>query len=273
MNLNKRFRFIPAIFAFILSAVMFVSAPGNQVIALDAQTGIALWRYRRELAAGAIIMHPVSRGVALYGSKVFFASNAAVLVALDAKTGNELWTTTVEDNKKGYYFSGAPVIADGKVVVGVSGGEWGIRGFVAAFDVEAGKELWRTFTIPAPGEPGQGGQGETDACRRRHGSNASGARHLPHRRCRPPRRGAITIPPRCRFRSSVHGLKFINFHLPHTKTKYTGEDVNITDSTCQCSAMTAFKHHLSSNMTIPDSAPLFAFETGPFCDQVGFLAL
>ncbi len=136
------------------NGVMFVSAPGNQVIALDAQTGTTLWRYRRELPPGAIVMHPVSRGVALYGNTVFFASNAAVLVALDAKTGNELWTTTVEDNKKGYYFSGAPLIADGKVIVGVSGGEWGIRGFVAAFDVEDGKEAWRTFTIPAPGEPG-----------------------------------------------------------------------------------------------------------------------
>jgi alcohol dehydrogenase (cytochrome c) len=136
------------------NGAMFVSAPGNQVIALDAKTGTLLWRYRREIPAGAIIMHPVSRGVALYGNAVFFASNAAVLVALDAMTGKELWTTTVEDNKKGYYFSGAPVIADGKVVVGVSGGEWGIRGFVAAFDVETGKEAWRTFTIPAPGEPG-----------------------------------------------------------------------------------------------------------------------
>jgi alcohol dehydrogenase (cytochrome c) len=136
------------------NGVMFVSAPGNQVIALDAQTGTTLWRYRRELPPGAIVMHPVSRGVALYGDRVFFASNAAVLVALDARTGTELWTTTVEDNKKGYYFSGAPLIADGKVIVGVSGGEWGIRGFVAAFDLETGKEAWRTFTIPAPGEPG-----------------------------------------------------------------------------------------------------------------------
>jgi len=136
------------------NGVMFLSAPGNQVIALDAQTGTTLWRYRRELPPGAIVMHPVSRGVALYADRVFFASNAAVLVALDAKTGTELWTTTVEDNKKGYYFSGAPLIANGKVIVGVSGGEWGIRGFVAAFDVEDGKEAWRTFTIPAPGETG-----------------------------------------------------------------------------------------------------------------------
>jgi alcohol dehydrogenase (cytochrome c) len=134
--------------------VMFVSAPGNQVIAIDAKAGTQLWRYRRELPADAIVMHPVSRGVALYGDKVFFASNAAVLVALDAKTGKEVWTATVEDNKKGYYMSGAPVVADGKVIVGISGGEWGVRGFVAAYDIESGDEAWRTFTIPAPGEPG-----------------------------------------------------------------------------------------------------------------------
>jgi len=134
--------------------VMYVAAPGNQVIAIDAKAGTQLWRYRRQLPEGAIVMHPVSRGVALYGDRVFFASNAAVLVALDARTGKEVWTATVEDNKKGYYLSGAPVVADGKVIVGVSGGEWGIRGFVAAYDVETGKEVWRAFTIPGPGEPG-----------------------------------------------------------------------------------------------------------------------
>lgn len=136
------------------NGVMYVSAPGNQVIAIDAKAGTLLWRYRKEIPQGAILMHPVTRGVALYGDKVFFASNAAVLVALDAKTGKEIWTTEVEDNKKAYYLTAAPLIADGKVVVGTSGGEWGIRGFIAAFDVETGKEVWRTFTIPAPGEPG-----------------------------------------------------------------------------------------------------------------------
>jgi alcohol dehydrogenase (cytochrome c) len=136
------------------NGVMYVSAPGNQVFAINAKTGTLLWRYRREIPPGAIVMHPVSRGVALFGDKVFFASNAAVLVALDAKTGKEAWTATVEDNKKGYYMSAAPVVADGKVMVGVSGGEWGIRGFVAAYEVNTGKEVWRCFTIPAPGEPG-----------------------------------------------------------------------------------------------------------------------
>jgi alcohol dehydrogenase (cytochrome c) len=136
------------------NGVMFVSAPGNQVIAIDAVKGTILWRYRRPLPEGAIVMHPVTRGVALYQDKVFFASNAGVLVALDAKTGEEIWTTEVEDNKKAYYLTAAPLIADGKVVIGVSGGEWGIRGFVAAYDPETGKQAWRTFTIPAPGEPG-----------------------------------------------------------------------------------------------------------------------
>ncbi len=136
------------------NGVMYVSAPGNQVIAIDAKTGTQLWRYRRELPPGAIVMHPVSRGVALYGDKIYFASNAAVLVALNARTGEEVWTATVEDNKKGYYMSAAPVVADGKVAVGISGGEFGIRGFVAAYDAETGKEAWRAFTIPGPGEPG-----------------------------------------------------------------------------------------------------------------------
>jgi alcohol dehydrogenase (cytochrome c) len=85
---------------------------------------------------------------------VFFAATEAVLVALDAKTGKESWTSKVEDYKKGYYMSLAPLVVDGRVMVGVSGGELGVRGFVAAYDSETGKELWRTFTVPAPGEPG-----------------------------------------------------------------------------------------------------------------------
>jgi len=136
------------------NGVMYVSAPGNQVLAINAKTGNLLWRYRRDIPEGSILMHPVSRGVALFGDKVYFASSLAVLVALDAKTGKEIWTSTVENNKKGYYMSGAPLVADGKVIVGVSGGEWGIRGFVAAYDLETGKQVWKRFTIPAPGEPG-----------------------------------------------------------------------------------------------------------------------
>ena len=136
------------------NGVMFVSTPNNQVIAIDAKTGNVLWRYRRTRPAGASVPHDTNRGVALYSDKVYYAAGEAVLVALDAKTGKEVWTTTVADNKSGYYISLAPLAASGKIMVGASGGEFGIRGFVAAYDPDTGKELWRTFTIPAPGEPG-----------------------------------------------------------------------------------------------------------------------
>ena len=136
------------------NGVMFAATPGNQVIALDAKTGALLWRYRRPLPEDVILLHGTSRGVALYGDKVFFAAGEAVLVALNAKTGKEVWTTKVAENKNGYYMSVAPLVAGGKVLVGASGGEMGIRGFVAAFDVETGREAWRTYTVPAPGEPG-----------------------------------------------------------------------------------------------------------------------
>src|SRR5262249_11501257 len=123
-------------------------------IAIDAKTGQLLWRYRRTIPSDLVQAHNTSRGVALWGDKVFFAAAEAVLVALDAKTGREVWTAQVEDNKKGYYMSLAPLIADGKVMVGASGGELGVPGFVAAYDADAGKPLWKAFTVPAPGEPG-----------------------------------------------------------------------------------------------------------------------
>jgi alcohol dehydrogenase (cytochrome c) len=136
------------------NGVMFVSTPGNQVIALDARTGAFLWRYRRPIPEDAIVLHPTNRGVAVYGDKVFLAANECVLVALDARTGKEVWTTTVEDNSKGYYMTLAPLIADGKVLVGASGGELGVRGFVAAFNPDTGAQIWKAYTVPAPGEPG-----------------------------------------------------------------------------------------------------------------------
>jgi alcohol dehydrogenase (cytochrome c) len=136
------------------NGVMFVATPGNQVIAIDARTGGVLWRYRRPLPDEVILLHGTSRGVALYRDKVFFAAGEAVLVALDAATGKEAWTAEVADNSGGYYLSMAPLVADGKVMVGASGGEFGVRGFVAAFDADSGKPLWKTYTVPAPGELG-----------------------------------------------------------------------------------------------------------------------
>ena len=133
---------------------MFVATPGNQVIALDAKSGQLIWRYQRKLPEGVVLLHPTSRGVALHGDKVLFAAGEAVLVALEAKTGREIWTTTIADNSQGYYMSLAPLVVGNTVMIGASGGEFGVRGFVGAYDVETGQEKWKTYLVPAPGEPG-----------------------------------------------------------------------------------------------------------------------
>jgi alcohol dehydrogenase (cytochrome c) len=136
------------------NGVMFVATPGNQVLAIDAKAGDLLWRFKRPIPEDMTFLHPTNRGVGLLGDKVYFAAADAVLVAIDAKTGKELWSSKVEDYNQGYYMTLAPLVADGKVMVGVSGGEFGVRGFVAAFDVETGKPVWKTYTVPAPSEPG-----------------------------------------------------------------------------------------------------------------------
>jgi alcohol dehydrogenase (cytochrome c) len=133
---------------------MFVPTPNGQLIAFEAKTGNVLWRYRKPRTAGSVVLHDNPRGVALLGDRVYFASVESELVALDARTGRAVWTTNVGDNKSGYYTSMAPLVANGKVMVGVSGGEVGVRGYVVALDAQTGKEVWRTYTIPAPGEPG-----------------------------------------------------------------------------------------------------------------------
>jgi alcohol dehydrogenase (cytochrome c) len=123
------------------NGVMFVATPGNQVIAIDARTGGLLWRYRRPLPEDLLQPHRTSRGVALSGDKVFFAAAEAVLVALDARTGKEVWTAKVAENRAGYYMSLAPLVVGAKVLVGTSGGDIKIRGFVAAYDIDTGKEV------------------------------------------------------------------------------------------------------------------------------------
>jgi alcohol dehydrogenase (cytochrome c) len=133
---------------------MYVTTPNSQVIALDAKTGQELWRYKPQIPSDMTQLHPTNRGVALYGDKVYVATVDCKLVALDARTGKQLWSTKVEEWKNGYYMTLAPLAAKGKIMVGSSGGETGVRGFVAAFDAETGKEAWRTFTVPGPGEPG-----------------------------------------------------------------------------------------------------------------------
>ena len=139
---------------FVNNGIMFVSTPGNQVLALNAKTGDLIWRYKRELPEDVVQSHFTNRGVALYEDKVFLATLDAFVIALDAKTGKVLWESKVDDYKRAYYFTLAPLIAKGKIMVGASGGEFGIRGYIAALDVNTGKEAWRTYTIPGPGDPG-----------------------------------------------------------------------------------------------------------------------
>jgi len=134
--------------------VMYLTTPENLVYALDAASGDLRWRYQHDLPSQYIAFHRTNRGVALYEDKVITATLDARVVALDASTGEKIWDTAVQDNSFGYYITMAPLAIDGKVMVGASGGELGIRGFVVALDADSGEELWRTYTVPAPGQPG-----------------------------------------------------------------------------------------------------------------------
>ncbi len=134
--------------------MMFITTPRNQVLALDARTGDLQWRYQRQLPEDLLQLHPTNRGVALYEDRVYLATVDAFLVALDARTGEVLWEKPVENYLDGYYMTLAPLVVNGRVMVGMSGGELGIRGFIQAFDAKTGEAVWKTYTVPAPGEPG-----------------------------------------------------------------------------------------------------------------------
>ncbi len=139
----------------VVDGIMYVTAPEDLAFALDARTGHRLWSYKRTLPEKlrACCGH-TNRGFAMLGSRLFLATLDAHVVALDAATGNVLWDVEAADYSKGYAFTVAPLIVKDKVIVGVSGGEYGIRGFIDAYDVATGKRAWRFYTIPAPGEPG-----------------------------------------------------------------------------------------------------------------------
>ena len=132
---------------------MFVTT-ATHVIALNAKSGELRWRYARELPSDIRIFHPTNRGVGLYADMVYVGTLDAHVVALNATSGQVVWDRAVENYRSGYYITMAPLVADGKVMVGTSGGELGVRGFVIALDAMTGDEVWKTYTIPAPGEPG-----------------------------------------------------------------------------------------------------------------------
>ncbi len=140
----------------VYDGVMFV-ANAKFTVAIEAATGKVLWRtpVNFDPAAPRVVCCGQSyRGVALYNGRVYRGTLDAHIVALDQKTGKEVWKTKVAEWKEGFSIVGAPQVANGVVVTGVSGAEFGIRGFLDGYDPETGKQLWRRHTIPAAGEPG-----------------------------------------------------------------------------------------------------------------------
>jgi alcohol dehydrogenase (cytochrome c) len=137
--------------------VLYVTGPLNVAWAIDARTGREIWRYKRELPpTGGLTAccGLVNRGFGVLGDRLFMTTLDAHLLALDMKTGAVVWDATLEDFSKGYASTIAPLVVKDKVIVGVAGGEYGIRGFIDAYDAKTGKRAWRFYTIPGPGEPG-----------------------------------------------------------------------------------------------------------------------
>ena len=135
--------------------VLYVTGPQNVAWAIDARTGRQIWRYRRELPSNlTACCGLVNRGFAMLGDKLYMTTLDAHLVALDANTGSVMWDATLGDYKVGYSSTIAPLVVKDKVIVGVAGGEYGIRGYIEAFNAQTGQRTWRFYTIPGPGEPG-----------------------------------------------------------------------------------------------------------------------
>src|SRR5882672_3187790 len=139
----------------VVDGILYGTGQDDRAFALDAKTGRPIWQYQRALPGD---IRPccgrVNRGLAILGDKLFMGTLDAHVIALDTKTGAIVWDVTAVDYTKGYSFTLAPLVIKNLVLVGVSGGEYGIRGFIDAYDAATGERKWRFNTIPAPGEPG-----------------------------------------------------------------------------------------------------------------------
>jgi alcohol dehydrogenase (cytochrome c) len=139
----------------VTSNLVFVTESPEGVVALDATTGEKVWKFRRPLPSGLpVCCGQVNRGVAILDDSVFVATLDAHLVAVNASTGQKKWETKVADFRDGYSMTGAPLALGDRVIVGVAGGEFGIRGFIAAYSASDGRLLWKFNTVPGPGELG-----------------------------------------------------------------------------------------------------------------------
>ena len=139
----------------VVDGIMYFTAQEGLAFAVDARTGRELWRYEYRVPKGVqLCCGTINRGLAILGGRVFMATPDAHVIALDIRNGRPLWKSEMADYRKGYGATLAPLVVKDKVIAGVSGGEFGIRGFIDAFDASTGKRAWRFYTIPAKDEPG-----------------------------------------------------------------------------------------------------------------------
>ncbi len=140
----------------VVNNVMYATWGPTGVAALDVRSGKTLWEWTRPIAASVLNLGfpRVNRGVAFLDNTLYVGTLDGFLVALDSRSGAEKWTVHVGENPLGHSITAAPLAVEGKVIVGISGGEAGIRGFLDAYDAKTGKLLWRFWTVPSPGEPG-----------------------------------------------------------------------------------------------------------------------
>ena len=140
----------------VTGGMMYVTEPPTTVTALDVRTGRPVWTWTAPLPKRLLTigLFPTNRGVAILGNTVYVATIDAHLAALDAKTGALKWRVEIGDNKQGVAITQAPLAINGKIIVGMGGGEAGLRGFIDAYDANTGKRIWRLYTIPTTGEPG-----------------------------------------------------------------------------------------------------------------------
>ena len=141
--------------ALAVNGVLYTVQAPNDLVALDGATGRPFWTYSYSPASNTrTCCGRVNRGVAILGNTLFMGTLDAHLIAVDARSGQLLWNTTVADSADRYSITHAPLVIKDKVLIGTAGGDYGARGFIAAHDVHTGKEVWRFYTIPRPGEPG-----------------------------------------------------------------------------------------------------------------------
>jgi alcohol dehydrogenase (cytochrome c) len=139
----------------VVDGVMYTVQAPNDIVALDPVSGRVFWTYSYSPAPSSRpCCGRVNRGVAIAGDTLFMGTIDAHIIAVDAKNGRPLWNTPVARPEAGYAITHAPLVIKDNVIVGVAGGEYGVRGFIAAYDVKSGKETWRFNAIPGPGEPG-----------------------------------------------------------------------------------------------------------------------